>query len=61
VIYATFIVTTLVRERGFSESLAGNFWMWVGILSAALHNYGDVFVFDTAPRASMRRSGKARD
>jgi len=32
-----------------------------GALSAALHNYGDVFVFDTAPRASMRRSGKARD
>jgi predicted MFS family arabinose efflux permease len=33
VIYATFIVTTLVRERGFSESLAGNFWMVVGFLS----------------------------
>ena len=33
VIYATFIVTTLVRERGFSESVAGNFWMWVGFLS----------------------------
>jgi predicted MFS family arabinose efflux permease len=33
VIYATFVVTTLVRERGFSESLAGNFWMWVGFLS----------------------------
>ena len=33
VIYATFIVTTLVRERGFSESLAGNFWMTVGFLS----------------------------
>jgi len=33
VIYATFIVTTLVRERGFSESLAGNFWTWVGFLS----------------------------
>lgn len=33
VIYATFIVTTLVRERGFSESLAGNFWSWVGLLS----------------------------
>jgi hypothetical protein len=30
-------------------------------LSVALHNYGDVFVFDTAPRAAMRRSGKARD
>lgn len=33
VIYATFIVTTLVKERGFSESLAGNFWSWVGLLS----------------------------
>jgi MFS family permease len=33
VIYATFIVTTLVKERGFSESVAGNFWMWVGFLS----------------------------
>jgi len=33
VIYATFVVTALVRERGFSESLAGNFWMVVGFLS----------------------------
>jgi sugar phosphate permease len=33
VIYATFIVTTLVQERGFSESVAGNFWSWVGLLS----------------------------
>ena len=33
VIYATFIVTTLVKERGFSESVAGNFWMWAGFLS----------------------------
>lgn len=33
VIYATFIVTTLVRERGFSEAVAGNFWIWVGFLS----------------------------
>ncbi len=33
VIYATFIVTTLVKERGFSESIAGNFWSWVGFLS----------------------------
>lgn len=33
VIYATFIVTTLVKERGFSESLAGNFWSVVGFLS----------------------------
>jgi len=33
VIYATFIVTTLVKERGFSEAVAGNFWSWVGFLS----------------------------
>ena len=33
VIYATFIVTTLVKERGYSEGVAGNFWMWVGFLS----------------------------
>jgi len=33
VIYATFIVTTLVKERGFSETAAGNFWAWVGLLS----------------------------
>ena len=33
VIYATFIVTTLVKERGFSETIAGNFWSWVGFLS----------------------------
>lgn len=33
VIYATFIVTTLVKERGFSESVAGSFWAWVGFLS----------------------------
>ena len=33
VIYATFIVTMLVKERGFSETIAGNFWAWVGLLS----------------------------
>jgi len=33
VIYATFIVTTLVKERGFTEYGAGNFWAWVGFLS----------------------------
>ncbi len=33
VIYATFIVTALVKERGFSEAVAGNFWTWVGALS----------------------------
>jgi MFS family permease len=33
VIYATFLVTTLVKERGFPETVAGSFWSWVGILS----------------------------
>lgn len=33
VIYATFIVTTLVKERGFNESIAGNFWAAVGLFS----------------------------
>lgn len=33
VIYATFIVTSLVKERGFSEAAAGDFWAWVGFLS----------------------------
>ncbi|MBI4792790.1 MAG: MFS transporter [Deltaproteobacteria bacterium] len=33
VIYATFIVTTMVQERGFSEAAAGSFWSWVGLLS----------------------------
>jgi MFS family permease len=33
VIYATFIVTTLIKERGLSEAVAGNFWSAVGFLS----------------------------
>lgn len=33
VIYATFIVTTLVQERNFSEATAGQFWFWVGFFS----------------------------
>jgi MFS family permease len=33
VIYATFIVTVLVKERGFPESVAGQFWAAVGVLS----------------------------
>ena len=32
-IYVTFIVTALVRERGFSEATAGDFWSRVGLLS----------------------------
>ncbi|CAA7618143.1 Permease of the major facilitator superfamily [Candidatus Terasakiella magnetica] len=35
VIYATFIVTTLVQERGFPEATAGHFWSWIGFLSLA--------------------------
>jgi MFS family permease len=33
VVYATFIVTALVDEYGFSEQAAGNFWATVGALS----------------------------
>ncbi len=33
VIYATFIVTALVRERGFSEAAAGRVWSTIGLLS----------------------------
>ena len=33
VIYATFIVTTLVKERCFSEAAAGGLWSLVGFLS----------------------------
>lgn len=32
-IYGTFIVTTLVREYGFSEAKAGMYWSWVGLFS----------------------------
>lgn len=32
-IYVTFIVTSLVRDRGFSETEAGMFWMLVGAFS----------------------------
>ena len=33
VIYATFIVTTLINEHGFQPATAGNFWAVVGLLS----------------------------
>ncbi len=33
VVYATFIVTTLINERGFGEETAGSFWAVVGGLS----------------------------
>lgn len=35
IIYATFIVTTLVRERGLDEAAAGRLWSWLGLLSVA--------------------------
>ena len=33
VIYATFAVTSIVRDWGMSEASAGGFWMWVGAMS----------------------------
>jgi len=33
VIYATFIVTVLVKQYGFTEQVAGTFWSCVGLLS----------------------------
>ncbi len=32
-VYGTFIVTSMVTERGFDEALAGRFWAWVGCIS----------------------------
>ncbi len=32
VIYVTFVVTTLITEYGFSEAVAGRFWVWFGLL-----------------------------
>ncbi len=32
-IYGTFIVTTMVVERGMAEATAGRFWAWVGFFS----------------------------
>jgi predicted MFS family arabinose efflux permease len=32
-VYGTFIVTTMVREYGFSESKAGMYWAWAGFFS----------------------------
>lgn len=32
-VYGTFIVTTMVREYGFSESKAGMYWSWAGFFS----------------------------
>lgn len=33
VIYITFMVTSLVQERGLTESAAGEIWSWVGFIS----------------------------
>jgi len=33
-VFGTFIVTTMVKEYGFSEAKAGLYWSWVGIFSA---------------------------
>lgn len=33
VIYATFIVTSLVADHGYTEMTAGTFWVWIGALS----------------------------
>jgi MFS family permease len=32
-VYGTFIVTTMVREYGFSEAKAGIYWSWAGFFS----------------------------
>lgn len=32
VIYVTFVITSLINEYGFSEALAGRFWVWFGLL-----------------------------
>ncbi|GFE61140.1 YbfB/YjiJ family MFS transporter [Geobacter sp. AOG2] len=32
-VYGTFIVTTMVREYGFSEAKAGHYWSWAGFFS----------------------------
>ncbi|MFN2353907.1 MAG: MFS transporter [Desulfopila sp.] len=33
VIYVTFVVTSMIEDRGYAESAAGIFWSWVGLLS----------------------------
>jgi len=32
VIYVTFVITTLISEYGFSETVAGKFWIWLGLI-----------------------------
>jgi len=33
--YGTFIVTSMVEERGFTEAAAGQVWSWIGLFSLA--------------------------
>ena len=33
VVYATFIVTSLVQQHGFAEARAGQFWIWQGFFT----------------------------
>ncbi len=33
VIYVTFIITSLIQDRGFTEAAAGRAWSWIGLLS----------------------------
>jgi MFS family permease len=51
-IYVTFFVTMLVRQKGFSEAVAGGFWSWVGLLSLLSGP-----VFGTISDRIGRRSG----
>ena len=32
VIYVTFVITSLINDHGFSEAVAGRFWVWFGFL-----------------------------
>jgi len=32
VIYVTFVITSLINDYGFSEAVAGRFWVWFGFL-----------------------------
>ncbi len=52
VIYATFLVTSLVRERGYTELAAGNLWAWIGFLSLLSGP-----VFGTLSDKAGRRAG----
>jgi len=53
-VYGTFIVTTMVREFGFSESKAGIYWSWAGVFSLF-----SGFVFGSLSDRIGRRHGLA--